>query len=348
MATTPADAWPATALAASIRRSAVRSPWCSSRWRCSRIAASRMSSSASSPCVCRASRRPPTSTGSISGATASMRSGSATTGASRSDRCESSAWSGRAWCTRRPNAGGSALPNAPPLKLEAVEVGLQEERERVLGGLDDRLAGTVEGGVEDDGHAGQRFEAAEQVVEGAAALVDGLDARGAVDVGDGRQALRLDLGGEEHVGRGQRSALEPVGGAGGKHGGRERAPGFAPLDAVDAAPVLGLAGIGEDRAVAEGARADLAPALEPADDLVVDEVAGGGVGPVGRWLPSDAVAVALEGRFDRGIVDARAQIGVDRHARRQRPVEDVVVEGEGGAERQAAIVAPGRHMHGGE
>jgi hypothetical protein len=233
--------------------------------------------------------------------------------------------------SRSEDRSAPALPHAAPRHVERVEIGLQEELQRVVRRLDDRLSGTVEGRVEDDRDAGQGCEPPQQVMEGAAVFIDGLDAGGAVDVGDRRQVLRPDLGGEQHVRRGQRPALEPLGGALGEHGGREGAPGLAPLDAIDAAPVLGLAGIGQDGAMAEGARPDLAAALEPADDLVVGEVAGGIVGPGRCRRPGDPVAMALQRGFDLPIVDARAEIGVDGSAWLQGLIEDVVVEGECGA-----------------
>src|SRR5262249_28465527 len=151
---------------------------------------------------------------------------------------------------------------------------------RVIRRLDDRLAGTVERGVEDDGHPGKRLETAQEPMEGTAAPVDSLDTRGAVDVGDGRQALRFDLRGKQHVRRGQGDTLEPVCGAFGEDSRSEWTPGLTPLDAVHPRPVLRLARIGQNRAMAECARADFAAALEPADDPVIGEVAGSVFYPV--------------------------------------------------------------------
>src|SRR5262249_9027715 len=108
---------------------------------------------------------------------ASMASGSARTVASkfsRSGRCAvRDHWS---QIRRRGDpASATSFPHAPTFDVERFQIGLQEELQRVIRRLDDRLAGTVERGVEDDGHTGKRLETAQKPMEGAAVLVDSLD-----------------------------------------------------------------------------------------------------------------------------------------------------------------------------
>ena len=102
--------------------------------------------------------------------------------------------------------------------------------------------------------------------------IDGLDAGGAVDVDCGWNAGSLfgaDAGGEGHE-RIWLVDLEEFVGAFGEHRGGEGAERFAEFDAgVDHIADAWMNRGGKDRAVAEGARADLVAALEPTDDAAV-------------------------------------------------------------------------------
>src|SRR5262249_44987937 len=140
------------------------------------------------------------------------------------------------------------------------------------------LAAHVEAGVDDDGDAGALVELPDHVVVArAGGAVHGLDARRVVEVGDGGG------GGGGGPGRGREQHVGGGGGGGGPRAGplpqhrrRERAEALAELDLeVDLVAVLGMAGVAEDAAVAERARAELHALLEPADHALVDDGGGG-------------------------------------------------------------------------
>ncbi len=143
----------------------------------------------------------------------------------------------------------------------------------------------VEAGVEDHFAAGDFSDGLDERVEfGIVFFVDGLNAGGAVDVGDrgeGGAMLGANVGGHDHVGKLETARdFEPVLNLLEADGGREWAEGFAHFDhRVDAVAHFGVAGIGEDAAMAEGARAELHAAAVPAEDAArFDELGGFGAG----------------------------------------------------------------------
>src|SRR5207244_8379439 len=72
--------------------------------------------------------------------------------------------------------------------------------------------------------------------------------------------------------------FEPVAHILAQHRRRKRAKALAVFDAqIQGALHFRISRIAEDRAVAEGARAELHPSLEAADGLALDEGSGGGV-----------------------------------------------------------------------
>ena len=158
-----------------------------------------------------------------------------------------------------------------------------EALDRVARRADDRLAAGVERGVDQHRHAGPRLEGLEQVVvERVLRAVDRLDARRAVDVAHGRDAVGL-LGphvvDEQHERR-DAGADEPVGRLLLQDDRRDRPEVLAVLDLVEPGLHLGVDRRGEDRARPERPRAELHPALEPADDLVLREELGRLLGDV--------------------------------------------------------------------
>ncbi len=134
----------------------------------------------------------------------------------------------------------------------------------------DRLV-LVERRVEEDRHAGQAVELLDQpVVARIDVALDGLDAAGAVDVSDGRNQLallRARVVDEHHEGRCV-ALEEPVTRRLQQDRGCERAERFAVFRArIERLLRLCAPRVGDDRAMAERARAELHPALEPADDV---------------------------------------------------------------------------------
>ena len=122
---------------------------------------------------------------------------------------------------------------------------------------------------------------------GSVAGVDRLDPRGAVDVHHGRDAvapLRRHVVHEQHVGlgTGPRAKISPARST--QHHGRHRPELLAALDVVEPLQVRRRPGVGQQRAVAERAWAELAAALEPGHDRVVGQAVGDLLGDVGRPL----------------------------------------------------------------
>ncbi len=76
--------------------------------------------------------------------------------------------------------------------------------------LDDRFARPVKRRVHQDRYTGLAVECLENVPNAAATRVDRLNARRTVDMGDRRQIRASDGGGEQHIGRRHRTAVEPV------------------------------------------------------------------------------------------------------------------------------------------
>src|SRR5690606_25128359 len=200
--------------------------------------------------------------------------------------------------------------------------------------VDHGPAGRVEAGVDDDGEPGAAFEAAQHPRhQGFLPLVDGLDAGCAVDVDDGGDPVAprgRHVVHEEHVRAGQRAAGEQVGGPVGEHHGGDRPELLAALDVVEPFEVLGAAGVGEQGAVSEGARAVLAAALEPGDDAVAGEFLGDGLGDVVGPVVGDGGAVEP---VAQGVVaPAASEVGAG-HGPRGDPLLRAHVQGaaEGGA-----------------
>ena len=131
---------------------------------------------------------------------------------------------------------------------------------------------------------------------------DGLDAGGAIDVGDGGQEVARggeDVDDTEHEGA-FAAKVEEVGGALGEDRGSEGAEGLAVLDAgVEVVLHAGIAGVGEQAAEAERARTELGAGLEPGDDVAGGEEARGGFGGVREV--SHGQAAGAEGGFDVGV-----------------------------------------------
>ena len=113
---------------------------------------------------------------------------------------------------------------------------------------------------------------------------DGLHAGGAVDVGDGGQGgapLLAHIDDGDHVGQaGAGRDIEPAVDFLQRDGGRERPERFALLDhGVDPVAHFGMAGIGQDAAIAEGARAEFHRAAIPRQHAALrDQLGGGGAG----------------------------------------------------------------------
>jgi hypothetical protein len=67
-----------------------------------------------------------------------------------------------------------------------IDTGAEEASDGIFGGIHDWLAHDVEGGVYDDGNAAELLEFGDHfIVARIDFLIDGLDACGSVDVGDG-------------------------------------------------------------------------------------------------------------------------------------------------------------------
>ncbi len=157
--------------------------------------------------------------------------------------------------------------------------------EGFLGGVDDGLSHDVEGGVEEDGDASELLEVGEElVVAGVGFLGDGLDASGAVDVGDGGDAFAHvgeDVVDEEHEGGGV-AAFEVFVGVAVDDAGGEGSEFFSEFYAgVYFVLHVGACGVGEDGACAECAGSEFHASLVPADDVALGEAFGGGLGDVG-------------------------------------------------------------------
>ena len=189
------------------------------------------------------------------------------------------------------------LPQEAVADRERLDVGAHEAAERILGGADDRLAAHVEGGVHDDRAARLLLEPADQLpVPGVRLLVHRLDARRIVDVRHRRDrgarhvqlldseelllllghpdpVLGLHVRHEQHV-RALLADVEVLRRVLGEHRRRERAEALAVLHLQVERLLHGRrAGVAEDRAAAERARAELHAAREPRRRLPAREPA---------------------------------------------------------------------------
>src|SRR5215207_490461 len=169
--------------------------------------------------------------------------------------------------TLPPGSSNRRPPHGVVAEVEHVHARLEEAVDGVARRADDGLV-LVEGGVEDDRRAGQLAEVGDELVVPRVHLArDGLQAARAVNVRDRGYLgapLLPHLVDHQHRRRGVR-LLEVVADALFENGRREGAEGLALLDAlVEDLLHVGAARVYYDGAVAEGARAELHPPLEPA------------------------------------------------------------------------------------
>ena len=105
-----------------------------------------------------------------------------------------------------------------------------------------------------------------------------------------------------------------------------------PLTSLSRSSVAGIARVGEQAAVTEGPRPELAAALEPGDDPVGGELLGDRLGDVVGALVGDRRAVEPGGQL---VVVPAAPEGGGRH--RRRPVAQLGGDLEGRAQRRAGV-----------
>ena len=185
-------------------------------------------------------------------------------------------------------------------EAQRVHVGAHKAGERLFRRIDHRFV-LVERGVEHDADPGPALNRGDQlVVERVGLAIDALQAAGAIDMRDRRHAfapfgLELD---HVHHERAVDVLLEIGGDILLKHARRERTKAFPPLDlGVDRVLHRRNRRIGEDRAIAERARAPLAAALVPAGDLTPGDQIGGALDRcLGARQFLDADADARPGR----------------------------------------------------
>ena len=136
-----------------------------------------------------------------------------------------------------------------------------------------------------------------------------MNARGTIDVSDGRQAaamLLADIYGGNHVGKfGARGHVKPFIHFAQRNGGREWAKSFAHFhDGIDAIAHFGVAGVGQDTAMAQGTWPELHAAAVPTDDAPVSDQPGGFracVREAFKRMDVDAAVELFEGFFDPGV-----------------------------------------------
>ena len=160
---------------------------------------------------------------------------------------------------------------------EVVHVGPHEAQVRVVRGADDRLAAHVERRVDDDRHAGDRARTpgsgrSRAAFSSRVTVCSRAEPSTWVTDGDARACPRAPAPPAACTGLSQ-SMLEPLARLVGEHAGREGAEALPELDLhVQGVVHLRVAGVGEDAAAAEGARPELHPSLEPADDVACSEM----------------------------------------------------------------------------
>ena len=136
---------------------------------------------------------------------------------------------------------------------------------------------------------------------GCCVAVHGLHPGRAVHVhhrGDPVPPRRGHLVHEQHVRAGQR-AVEDLRRPLGQHHRRHRPELLPALHRVQPVQVVPAAGVGEQRAAAQGPRAELAAALEPGHDAVGGQFGGDRVGDAGRPLVGPGRGVQPGGQFCR-------------------------------------------------
>src|SRR5215212_9178150 len=152
---------------------------------------------------------------------------------------------------------------------ECVEGRGPEALDGVARRADDRFAARVERGINQYRYPGLPLERGDEVVvEGVLRAGDRLDTSGAVDVTNGRDAIRhliAHVVDEEHV-WGVTVRDEPLRGLFGEDYRRHRAEILPVLDLVEPGLHVGVDGRGQDRSRPEGPGAELHAPLEPAED----------------------------------------------------------------------------------
>src|SRR6185312_1489048 len=240
---------------------------------------------------------------------------------------------------------------------QPVHAGAQEAVQRLGRSVDDRLV-LVERGVEHHGHARPLLEGADELpVAGVGPPRHGLQAAGAVDVGDGRDErplLRADGVDLDHERVGAIDG-EPIAGSLLQNGGSKRAERLAALD-LEVEDVLHVAapGVGEDRTVAQGPRTPFRTPLIPAHDLAAHQ----GLGRLGRqailaahaldpYIIEGAILAARlrnagrDGLADLRFLMGRSPVAVLHDETVARRAEHRVVHPEGGAESRAGVAGRG-------
>ena len=124
----------------------------------------------------------------------------------------------------------------------------------------------------------------EAPVERTDVALDGLRARAAIHVSDGGDHAAFfgtHLRGQNHEGR-IGGGFQVFGGDFREHRGSKRTPPLAKFDGVVYLCIhFGIAGIGQNRAAAEGARPKFHAALKPAENFSVGQHFGGCCGGIG-------------------------------------------------------------------
>ncbi len=144
----------------------------------------------------------------------------------------------------------------------------------------------------------------------------------------------------EHEG-GWMGAFKVVGKAVIQNRGGKRTEPFTLLDAgVEDVLHFGVAGVGDDAAVAQSAGAPFHTTLEPSDDFTGCDGLGGLLEEIGILEKFGLEVTGVKGGFDGSVIIAGAGVGMD-HTERARLVEDAVVHPVGGADGGAIIAGGG-------
>ena len=178
-----------------------------------------------------------------------------------------------------PSRRATAAPDHERADGQQVDGRGAEALQGVPGVVHHGPAGGVEAGVDDDGQPGAPLERAP-----ACRATSGSSRRSTVwmravpstctTAGMRSRQAGAHVVDEEHVRAGQRAASKISARTLGEHHRRDRPELLAALDVVEPLEVRRRARVGQQRAVAERARAVLAAPLEPGDDAVVGERRG--------------------------------------------------------------------------
>ena len=179
--------------------------------------------------------------------------------------------------------------------------------------VDNGLAFDVEAGVQDHLAASGFSNGLQKRVElSVVESRDGLNAGGPIHVRDGRQSsamLGSDIHGRDHVRKFSAVRdVEPFIDFSQGDRGRERTEGFAHFDhRVDAIAHFGMARVGQDAAMPQGARAEFHAAAIPADHATIRDQPRGvraGVGKVCEVVNLDAIV-----KFSERLFNLRERVG---------------------------------------